>query len=56
MNTFTKIAEANLAHYNNHPAAHLAITIAYGAAASCAVVKMAKSLKKKDNPYVINDR
>jgi hypothetical protein len=47
--TFTKLAQKNLDHYNEHRAAHNAITLAYGAAVLVGVPKLIKRICNVDD-------
>lgn len=48
---FSKLAQANVNHYNNHPAAHLAIIAVYAAVVLVGAKLWTKRLQKADPLY-----
>jgi|tagenome__1003787_1003787.scaffolds.fasta_scaffold6532395_1 hypothetical protein len=50
MKLFTKLAQANVDHYNNHTTRHTVITAVYGAVALVAVGAMSKKLGESCDP------
>lgn len=46
--TFTKIAQKNVDHYNNHPTQHMAIAVVYGVVALVVIHKMCKRIAGVD--------
>ena len=44
MISWTELCQKNVDHYNNHPDAHMLMTVAYGAVAIVAVRIMAKKI------------
>jgi hypothetical protein len=48
MNTWTKICQANLEHYNNHPTRHKTIIVAYAGVLYVGAHKLGKRLAKND--------
>ena len=47
--TFSKLAQANVDHYNNHTGSHNAITVAYGIVAVVAISAMSKKIANVPN-------
>lgn len=45
---FTKLAQLNVDHFNNHPKVHLTITVVYALGAAVVIDKMTKKLGGAD--------
>lgn len=53
-NAFSKLAQANLDHYDNHQGRHLAITATYAVLATVGATKLAKKInEERPNPYIV---